>query len=554
MKIKLIILALLLAAILPTIYPFLNSGFFTVHDDTQVARVVIMGRALREGQFPVRIVNGLGYGYGYPIFNFYAPLPYYAGGLLYMFGLDALTSTKLMFVIGIIASVLVMGFVLYREMDLLSAIVGAVFYGYVPYKAVQIFVRGSVGEFWVLIFLPLLYYAILSGSRVQEKRNSWVWGGLAFAGIILSHTVLGYVTAVSLAVVITGVLIVGRFGKTARALALHIGQIMLLGLGVSACFWMPAALEIGYTRVAGFLWDQTKYWEHYICPQQFWDSAWGYGGSAPGCIDGMSFKLGKLHIVGILISLMTFFVWRRKSNQRDVRIYVVSISGLVILIYLMTVYSRPIWDALPYSAYIQYPWRLLTYAAFFSSLVCAFGIRFVKPSAVRALLAAVMVVACVYINYDHFHPQKFSYRLPTEYESESELRFRASRISDEYLPKDLVRPEGQNDLFHDTIISTDSLVIDAEQETAIYGKYLYKNKITQSVRINKAYFPGWHYYVNGHEVMPNIINSLPFINLAQGDGTIELKFKDTGIRKIANLITIIFLAFLIIKYGQKTVY
>ena len=72
------------------------SGFFPIHDDTQVARVFGMGKALSDGVFPVRWIEDLGYGYGYPIFNFYAPLSYYFGGFLNILGFDALTSTKIM--------------------------------------------------------------------------------------------------------------------------------------------------------------------------------------------------------------------------------------------------------------------------------------------------------------------------------------------------------------------------------------------------------------------------------------------------------------------------
>src|SRR5258706_6997293 len=78
------------------IRPLLNSGFFPMHDDTQVARVFEMKKSLNDGMFPVRWVADLGYGYGYPIFNFYAPFAYYLGGFLNLVGLNALAATKLM--------------------------------------------------------------------------------------------------------------------------------------------------------------------------------------------------------------------------------------------------------------------------------------------------------------------------------------------------------------------------------------------------------------------------------------------------------------------------
>ena len=79
-----------------------GEGYFPMHDDTQVGRVVAMGRALRNGQFPVRWVADLGYGYGYPLFNFYGPLPYYVGGYLHMLGASALSATKFMMMVGIL--------------------------------------------------------------------------------------------------------------------------------------------------------------------------------------------------------------------------------------------------------------------------------------------------------------------------------------------------------------------------------------------------------------------------------------------------------------------
>ncbi|HLB60849.1 MAG TPA: hypothetical protein VJL83_04575, partial [Patescibacteria group bacterium] len=52
---------------IPTILPLFNKGMFTMHDDTQVVRVQQMAAALADGQLPVRWVQDLGYGYGYPL-------------------------------------------------------------------------------------------------------------------------------------------------------------------------------------------------------------------------------------------------------------------------------------------------------------------------------------------------------------------------------------------------------------------------------------------------------------------------------------------------------
>ena len=84
-----------------TILPFLRSGFFPIHDDTQVARVFEMAKGLSDGMLPVRWSADLGYGFGYPIFNFYDPLPYYVGAVIEMVGLNALLATKIMMAVGV---------------------------------------------------------------------------------------------------------------------------------------------------------------------------------------------------------------------------------------------------------------------------------------------------------------------------------------------------------------------------------------------------------------------------------------------------------------------
>ncbi|KKR71564.1 MAG: hypothetical protein UU15_C0048G0007, partial [Candidatus Levybacteria bacterium GW2011_GWC2_40_7] len=99
----------------------IERGYFPMHDDTQVARVVVMGKALRNGQFPVRWVSDLGYGYGYPLYNFYGPLPYYFGGSLYALGVDSVMATKWMFGIGTVLAAVTMYFLLYPMLGLLAA-------------------------------------------------------------------------------------------------------------------------------------------------------------------------------------------------------------------------------------------------------------------------------------------------------------------------------------------------------------------------------------------------------------------------------------------------
>src|SRR3989344_260848 len=175
---------LLLFLSLPAIWPIATPGYFPMHDDTQVVRVDQMFQALRLGQFPVRFVPDLGYGYGYPIFNFYNPLPYYFGSGFMFLGLDALIATKIMFIFPILLSGLTMYLLTRRYFSHLAALTAGLFYVYAPYHAVQVYIRGAVAEYWAYALLPLCLYAFLSRRRLLAT--------ISLALLILSHNLTAF--------------------------------------------------------------------------------------------------------------------------------------------------------------------------------------------------------------------------------------------------------------------------------------------------------------------------------------------------------------------------
>src|SRR5690606_25347050 len=80
--------------ILGTSWALFRPGFFRVHDYVHAARIAEITRAVSEGHFPVRWSANFGYGYGMPLFEFYAPLPYYFGAFWYWLGADVILVLK----------------------------------------------------------------------------------------------------------------------------------------------------------------------------------------------------------------------------------------------------------------------------------------------------------------------------------------------------------------------------------------------------------------------------------------------------------------------------
>ncbi|MBI4062463.1 hypothetical protein HY410_00920 [Candidatus Gottesmanbacteria bacterium] len=523
-----------------SIKPLVAQGWFSMHDDTQVGRVVAMGRALRNGQFPVRWVADLGYGYGYPLFNFYGPLPYWVGGAFYAIGLSGLTATKIMFTLGVVGAAITMFLFARQIVGTIAGLVAATAYLYAPYHAVQIYVRGAVGEFWVLVFLPLILLGV-------SKRDIII-GSIGLAGVILSHTILGYVTTLLLLV---GIGLYGFGVLIRRSSPAGLGSlltVLAMGLGLSMFFWLPAFAEMGFTAVGGQI-GPTAFWgDHFVCISQLWHSDWGFGGSIPGCVDGISFKLGKVHI---LLAVLGIFAARKL--RKSASFWIVAFVG-GISVFLLTDWSAWVWRLVPNASYIQYPWRLLVYTILSLSIFVSVSVAIIRQKWMRVAFSFIIIFLIVAVNGKLFVPQ-YGYALDAAaFETDEELRYRISKISDEYLPIDVPRPTDISMVPKTTIRVPIDGSVETEIDTETYTKAMVTVRSQEPVTINRAHFPGWHYYIEGKEVGPILNHGLPTLVIPPGVYLFESRFTDTPVRTVGNigsLITLVLIITFISGYERK---
>lgn len=142
MKKDFLVIFLILLFIVPTFFRLIRPGFFPMQDDLQAFRIQQMDKCFDDMQIPCRWVPDAGYQYGYPQFIYYPPSVYYLGAILHRAGLQYIDAVKILFVLGYIASALAM-FVLIRSfLGRWPGVAAALIYSYVPYKAVEVYVRG----------------------------------------------------------------------------------------------------------------------------------------------------------------------------------------------------------------------------------------------------------------------------------------------------------------------------------------------------------------------------------------------------------------------------
>src|SRR5579863_364002 len=101
---KYIDLPVIIVLLVFTVMPLFTPGFFTMHDDEQIGRLYDLHKEVVSAQLPPRIAQDLGFGFDYPLFNFYPPLVYYIGEVFHLLGFSFINSTKLMIGLGFLLS------------------------------------------------------------------------------------------------------------------------------------------------------------------------------------------------------------------------------------------------------------------------------------------------------------------------------------------------------------------------------------------------------------------------------------------------------------------
>ena len=526
-----------------TIRPLFHAGFFPIHDNTQVQRVFEMGKSLSSGMLPVRWVQDLGYGYGYPIFTFYAPLAYYAGGVLTLLSFSALLSTKLMLGIGIILSGVTMYFLARSVWGEVGGTLSGLLYLFAPYHALDVYVRGDVAEFWAYAFLPLAVYGIVQSAKYGKFRYV-VLGTLGFAGIILSHNLSAFMVTPFLAI-IAGIFFLREREKNRWF------PLLVLGFGflLAAFYFVPVPFEMKYTNVLSQVGGTNDFHRHFVCLSQLWYSPWGFGGSIPGCVDGISFALGKLYIALFLLSFLTLaYLFIKK--KKEAWFGLVALIGALFSLFMLLPYSVSLWNLIPQLAFLQYPWRFFVLVFFFLSFTSG-SLLFLlnKKSKLFRLMQGILflgiVVLLIGIQSKYFAAQYYNDETSKYYKDTYILSFITSRISDEYMPKVFTKPQTASQLPKQLFVANGGIVKVTRDTTQEKDAMVTMQK-QGMLSMNIAYFPAWQIWIDGKKERLQEGSKGMWVILPKGKRAVRLRYVETPVELVGDLLTLAGIGMLIV--------
>lgn len=528
MKKTLVIPVVLILITLPTLLPFLNTKFFYTQDYIFIARLQQMSTALSAGQFPVRWAPDLRY--GEPLFNYYAPLPYYAGAVIHLLGFNFIWVAKILFMLSAFLSAAAMYLLTNYLFGKRAGLLAATLYVYAPYRAVDMYVRGALSETWAFIFLPLIFY---SSAVIAEKANFKKVGllSLSLAGLFLTHNVTTLMFLPFL--FLWWIYLIIR--EKSRTVLLYFFLASLLGFGLAAFFLLPAFFEDSFIQTKYLTVGYFNFRAHFIAVRQLFSLFWGYGSSVWGFEDGLSFQVGLVNFA-VLATAAVLAVFHRKNKKFLILLLLLGISFLF-SIFLQHNKSAFIWEAIPLMAFIQFPWRFLGISIFIVSLTGGGIAPYLKNKLLPVYF--ILIISAVISTTGYFKPKEYKNDSFFDKFLQIETMHNGYDLTKDYLP--IWVKDTDSKRFDIPRAETGEIQVSNLKQKSTKLDFSVVVATNSSIEVPVTYFPGWEVKA-GDRVIPQAPSSntgLIRFDLSKGDYRVKVELKDTLVRSIGNVISII---------------
>lgn len=532
-----IFLVVLLILIIPTFWRMIKPGIFSMHDFHDF-RLLEYDKCIKDLQVPCRWSPDAALEYGQPLFNFYGQLSFAFGEIFVLSGFSILDSLKITFAATFIFSAIAM-FFLGRQLwgNNFAGLLSALVYTYAPYRAVDVWVRGALPEAFAFIFFPLIVY-FFNDFILHQKSRSLILFSFFSSGLILTHNLSALMFAPFLTVW-GGYFLIKE--KAWMLLPKFIPSAFLI-FGLSAFYLLPVIVESKLITLSQTTSGYYDFKLHFTTLNQLLVSRfWGYGASFWGDKDDLSLSVG--HIQWILPLAGATLILILSSWKKYFHFFVLLGLGWFFL-FLTHNKSIFLWEGIPPLQFVQFPWRFLGSAEFAFALAAGVVTVLLKKESFKILLVSLITSLLLILNINFFFEDLWYQMSDREYFRGAKYEYLAtSGIKDYYpifgktYPTHLAPP---NPIFTDGMGM--AKLIEKKSQSARY--FLDIRSPKAEVQIPIVYFPGWeaHSHKGKVDIYPTSDLGLITAKVTPLDQELKLIFKDTPIRQIGNIISVISLA------------
>lgn len=520
--------------ILLSIFPLLdllNSGFPVTHDGKDhVARIASFYANLSQGNIIPRWGADLNWGFGHPVLMFLYPLPSYIASFFHLLGFTLSDSLKLVFATTYITSGIGMYLWTRRFLSESASIVAGALYMFAPYRFVDLYVRGAIGEHVAFMFVP---FVLLSISIIWEQKKSEkfsivpiVGGAVAAAGLILAHNAISlmFMPVIFLYIVFLFYTNKQNIKKTVQS-AISI----LTGFLLSFYFWFPAFFEGKYTLrdiVAS-----EEYQQRFVKIQDLLYGDWSYG------ITGQfTTQVGVVHIALLIVSLVT--IKKIAKSKKYLTMYLGLLAILFASLFIMLEQSDVIWQMVTMLQKFQFPWRFLSVTIFAASVIGAIAVHSQKSQQTKKIIFLLTLGFLIATTHNYWHAKEYS-KVPDSF---FEKVYEGTTDTGESSPRWATRFAEHKAENAVEIVSGDARISNIEKNYT-KRKYVISSKTDQTrIRDNTLYFPGWEVYVNDKktniEFQDPANRGIITYLVPKGSNNVRVEFTDTKLRQFANIVSL----------------
>lgn len=560
-----------LVIILMASFPLFNNYLIRGHDIYfHLMRIEGLAQGLRAGEFPVRIQPAWYDGYGYAVSVFYSDLFLYPAALLRLLGISLQDAYKVYVVLCNIATALISGYSfgkIFRKREI--GVFGSCLYTLAPYRLVNLYTRGALGEYTGMIFWPLLIYSCVlllneDRKKVQLQKGA-VFMGISMAGMLQSHMLTAEIACMVLLLL---VIVYCRRIFHKEVMLAGCGAVAV-ALGLSAWFLIPF---LDYMLFGRFNINSIRNNDIMIQRQgtflsqvfAIFDNAVGQSlDSGAGTVGDFTQGVGMSLMLSVIILMLLCIRGYLKQEERRKRQITITAAGLGALMVVMSTLYFP-WDRLCRISRIfryiivkiQFPWRFTGVAVGLLVVVWCAVLNYTEREYDRRkkVITICLAVGILLLSVGHFvidlnqRAERIQVRSVEEMDT-----FVAS--GEEYLPVDTVLDKLKTqELYKDDSVEISDVVY---RGTSITMHVKNTSAQQAGLELPRLYYAGYqalevtnegqHFQI---EVTDGTNHVIKLMIPEQTEGNITLSFREPWYWRLAEIITLLS-AGIVILYTYK---
>lgn len=515
------------------------------------------------GELYPRWLQNMNAGLGSPTFFFYGPISYYFSSLFHPFfpndqyGWHQLSLSA---ALALIASGITAYIWLKDITNKTPAFIAAILYMALPYHwAIDLYTRFAYAETWSFVWLPLLLYF----TRKISRGSKFALLGFTISYALLAMTHL--ITVLIFSIIPIFYLLILAQRKQRKSALLSLVVAMLLGIGLSAIYLLPAMTTQKYVSMKTMMTGRYAYDSNFL----FWGNNFfsskfvqylGWQTVLLAALACAAFFLARKHPIAIIRRESTYWL-------------IVAMSAFLMTLPL----SKPIWQIFFVIQRIQHPWRFNTILTVATTALLALGIAAIqKPvnnatkriSAIAGSLVVILLLSGAVVVHIYTNPQLLVKYTKVEKPRDVNQELSISLEAPEYRPQWVSLEIFEQSKIKDLANSFERAKIAIGEGNLSVEKWQPRHIVLQSnattnlwVNIHQFYYPGWTAKINGESrllpVQPSTPNGLLSLWIPPGQHQISLRLEaglSERIGQILSAISVLIIVLFIFRFRQSSLH